>query len=310
MPSQVVSIARKLVTENEGATVLIHHDRSAASRLTAADLRGLPRTFVFEQPVGVEWGRFSVTESFLRTSAWALDNIEFDWLAWISGQDYPIKSSTQIAEALSKSDFDAYIEAFDIHGETPWPAGEAISRYYFQYYRLPRFQYYYLLPDGMKQTLNKLKFKFNGLQNLVRIKGGYRKNPNYLGIRPFTPIFNKNFRCYGGSQWLTLRRVCVEYIQHYVKTHPHVLQYYKRTFIPDESFLLTILKNNKQLRCANHNLRFIKWDAKGGITSPQTLTCADLEVMMLSGAHFARKFDPTVDAIVLDKIDQIIAATQ
>lgn len=37
--------------------------------------------------------------------------------------------------------------------------------------------------------------------------------------------------------------------------------------------------------------------------SPKTLTCYDFDALADSGKFFARKFNPSVDAEVLDRID-------
>jgi hypothetical protein len=51
----------------------------------------------------------------------------------------------------------------------------------------------------------------------------------------------------------------------------------------------------------NDDLRYVDW-SEGG-PSPRVLTSYDLERMVRSSALFARKFDPRVDAAVIDALD-------
>jgi hypothetical protein len=50
------------------------------------------------------------------------------------------------------------------------------------------------------------------------------------------------------------------------------------------------------------NLRYVDWFKEPG---PAVLTVDDLDSMLASGKLFARKFDTTVDAAVLDRLDEL-----
>jgi hypothetical protein len=65
--------------------------------------------------------------------------------------------------------------------------------------------------------------------------------------------------------------------------------------VPTRHFL-TIPWNAKDLAFAPDHAHFIRWNNK---ENPEILTTKDLEMMVQSGAHFARKFDDQVDAAVL-----------
>ncbi len=69
---------------------------------------------------------------------------------------------------------------------------------------------------------------------------------------------------------------------------------YRRSFAASESFFATALMNDPELSVGSGPHRFI--DFPPGAPNPRTLTSADLDAMTASGAHFARKFDPAVDA--------------
>ena len=59
------------------------------------------------------------------------------------------------------------------------------------------------------------------------------------------------------------------------------------------------------LRLSGDTRRYSAWTA--GAARPAILRLADLDRIVASGADFARKFDVTVDAAVLDALDAAAA---
>jgi hypothetical protein len=86
-----------------------------------------------------------------------------------------------------------------------------------------------------------------------------------------------------------------------------VIDLFRRASSPDESFFQTVLVNSPlRDRLVNDDLRYVDWSEGGA--SPRVLTSYDLDRMLASHALFARKFDPAVDAEVLDVLDIQIQA--
>jgi len=104
---------------------------------------------------------------------------------------------------------------------------------------------------------------------------------------------------YTGSAHWCLSRDCLEYI---ARSDPELARFFQRSAVPDESFFQTLLMNSPLASTlVNDDLRYIDW-SEGG-PSPRVLTSYDLERMLRSSALFARKFDPRVDAAVIDALD-------
>ncbi len=83
------------------------------------------------------------------------------------------------------------------------------------------------------------------------------------------------------------------------------MEYYQKTVVPEESFVQTILVNNKKLNLVNDDKRYIDYtNAIAG--SPRTLTVQDYATITKGNFHFARKFDLKQDAEILDKLDSLI----
>jgi Core-2/I-Branching enzyme len=113
-------------------------------------------------------------------------------------------------------------------------------------------------------------------------------------------------RPYGGGAYWCLARPLVEYVHEFVVQHPDYVRFFKHVLVPDELFFQTIVLNSPLSgTIENNHLRFIDWSEDPG---PTILRLEHLPRMMESGKLFARKFDTTVDAKVLDALDAYIDA--
>jgi len=285
---------------------VIHHDPSQGP-ISGEDPRQIGDIHVLENPVAVRWGDFSLVKAAMLGIQWILQNREFDWLIWISGQDYPIKPISRIEEELSASSFDGYVEAFLHDDPAHWPMGEGFDRYFFQYLGLPRFAYWHRIPLTVRTALARARTNFNGAQSLVRIRGRYRNHPSQIGLRSLRTPFSHDFRCWGGYNWFNLSRPCVVYLKRFADDHPDMARYYSRTPLPEESFFQSILFNAKSFKIAPSSKRFINWNrgVKHG-TSPDAITASQIVELIDSDAWFARKFDVSVSAGALDLLDTVV----
>lgn len=293
-PDQVVRLVKKLKTGNPESQVLIHHDQSKSS-LSPTSFEQINNVHILEDYVPVGWGDFSMVEMELRCINWLIDNsVTFDWLIFLSGQDYPLQPISQIEQFLQNTEYDGFMEYFPVQEppETAWHWGKdlGIERYFFRYYKLPA---------SLKTIVYKL-YRVVNWQPLVRIRAG--KFGAKIAIRCFSTPFTPEFQCYAGSQWHTLSYGCIEYIHQFVQRNPAFVEHYRNTLIPDESFIQSILLNQSMLKLFNDNKRYISWTPP----YPAIMGVQDFESMITSGKHFARKFDDKVDAKVIDMLDKYI----
>jgi Core-2/I-Branching enzyme len=116
--------------------------------------------------------------------------------------------------------------------------------------------------------------------------------------------FPEGLRPFGGGAYWCLSGAAVRHVHEFVKKRPDYVKFFRHVDIPDELFFHTIILNSAHReRVVNDNLRYIDW-TKG--PSPAILTTADFDELVRSSKLFARKFDTTVDAEVLDMIDERI----
>jgi len=299
-PEQLVRLVRALTPPGSNSQVVIHHDRTQ-SALDPSLFAAFSNVHILEQTIAVEWGEFSMVAMELHCIDWILNhNIDFDWLVFLSGQDYPIQPIQQFEQFLDTTEYDGFMEYFP--AQTPpanpapnglqWPPQRGIQRFFYHYRRLTSIPLF-------KSLLFRLSRLINGNQPWINLV--VDRNAAKLGIRCQQTPFNEAFQCYAGSQWFILSRACIQFIHEFANGHPEVMQHYRRTIIPDESVIQTIVVNQPQFKICNDNKRYLVWTAQ---SKPDVLTTTQLEAIIASGQWFARKFDPTLDRDILDHLDQ------
>ena len=305
-PDQVVRLVNTIVKGSSDSQVLIHHDYSNCYLNPSAF--EMSNVHVLEDTVSVGWGEFSMIQMELNCINWLVANaVKFDWLIFLSGQDYPIKPIAEIEKFLEHTEHDGFMDYFlaknppekQTAGGLNWEKAIGLRRYFYHYYKLAPAPNEKLIAR-LRSLNNKI---INNWQPLIKLM--LNKSGVYLGVRCSTP-FSPKFQCYVGSQWYTLSDRCIQYIHDFVKRSPEYTKYYQKVLIPDESFFQTILLNHSPLKIFNDNKRYISW----GEETPAVLGVEDVEALITSNQHFARKFNSQVDAQVLDQLDQHLFTNQ
>lgn len=308
-PEQVTRLAKTLAS-SANSEVVIHHDYSS-SHLDSAAFINMRNVHLLDKPIPAYWGGFPLVTLTLHGIEWILTHLQFDWLVYISGQDYPIQPLNQIEGFLQGTSYDGFMSGVSIEGGFPCNpiacpvAGnigmrcpDCSTRYYYQYYNMPPIIIRFLKKFIRVFSKAKTIFCVRGVPSLIGLKES-------VGVRVLWRGSRNGLKCYRGSQWFTVNRNCVDYIYRFVSKNPSFLKYYQRTIIPDESFFHTILLNNSRLKISNNDKRLIYWESPKS-HSPKILTSQDIDNIVGCDQHFARKFDVNVDATVLDWIDTYI----
>jgi hypothetical protein len=317
-PGQVLRLASVLEREDPDADVVIHHDCSK-TEFPAEELRGMPRVCLMDRHVPARWGDISLVEMTLAGMEWIAARGQFDWLVFLSGQDYPIQSLASIRNELANSPFDAFMTGVAIESGQPCgrqecPLSTALGaaicldcreRYLYGYHSAPGANLLHKLPSGVTQQLERARKWINRNQSFLNIRTAppVPGQAGPLGLRPLPPLFTDRFRCYKGSQWFTLNERSLYHILRFNAANPRFMRHYRRTIMPDESFFQTILMNEPSLHINTDPKRFISW-LDFHAPSPEILTAADFGRITASGCHFARKFDALVDSDILDMLDR------
>lgn len=241
-----------------------------------------------EKRIPVYWGDFSQVKAILSLLKMALSQRpKFDYFVLISGTDFPLKSAAGIENFFDRNHGTEFINLVQMPCEA---MGKPISR----------LTTYKVRPSNSR---------------LIRI---LRKGMVKLGATPKQRNYDAYLRGlipYGGSTWWALSRPACEYIQNFVSRETRIVNFFKNTICPDESFFQTILGNSPYKAKVGRNLTYTDWSEGGG--SPVSLTDKHLQFfatnpsIVVSDGYgtgevlFARKFSDEAQDIVAE-LEQLI----
>ena len=214
----------RLVERLEGRPCFIHVDLRTPEKIYAKMLEPLQHRagVVFLPRHACRWGDFGHVEATLKGLR-ALNAVEYDYVALITGQCYPLRSVTQMEAELEGCEGKSLMEAmpFPIEGWTRENGG---------YKRLDRFH-----------------FPFKLFEKRIWVKLWRRNIPH--GLHP-----------YGGSGYWCISRACAQYVLQFVERHPEYVGFFRTTYAPDEFFFQTILANSPlQDKLIPRKVHYIEW---------------------------------------------------
>ena len=287
-PALLARLVRTLRAGSDG-TILVVHDASR-SPLDESVLAGTGARVV-QRTTPVVRGDFSMLDPYFEGAARLLAGRDpFDWLVYLSGQDYPVRPIPTIEADHASSGADGFLAHWDVEGAaSPWPPRRARQRYRYQYARLP---------DALAPWLALLR----PLEAVAPLHV-YRTYGAWVGWPARRTPFTATFRCFGGWMWQSLRRRCVEYLLARLAADSGLVSYYRRTAVPDESFAATVLVNSGQFRFVNDNRRFAD-TAERPHGHARSLVEADLAELTDGRYDFARKAEPGTSDALLDELDR------
>jgi hypothetical protein len=293
-PQQVHRLVARILHDVPDAVVVISHDRTGPP-LDEAAVQRLGDVHVLRHRGG--YGDWTHVQRWLDCVDYLVRNdVAWDWMATLSGQDYPLRDLADVQAEIAGSDVDAYLEWFEAMGpDSHWPQERARTRYLFRHYRL------HSLTATQRRRLRWVQ-AINMVQPLVRVNVAFGLS---VGRRT-RPIFDDRWRCMGGSFWTTMSRPCAEYVRRFAEENPAVVDYYQHTLAPEESFFQTVLCHAPGVRLTNDAKRYFDFsDTSGG--HPRVLGPDDLVRASASGAFFARKFDGPQARHLMDLLDREVA---
>jgi hypothetical protein len=263
---QLVRLIGRLGDE---APVFVHFDARARDAFARAE----PLLRRFENVQLVErypcyWGSFNIVRATLECiRALVASGVAHDYAMLLSGQDYPLRSSDEIRSFLEARRGAEFVECFPLDQPNRWTPQTGCFN------ATARVRYYHLQ---------------------------YRSRRFML---PVPRRFPKGFTPFGGSEWWCLTRECLRWLDGFRAERRDVVRFFEHVCVPDESFFQTAIAASPFApSVVSDDLKFAIWN-RPEPPYPAILRSGDLEALTRSGKLFARKFDETVDATVLDALD-------
>lgn len=268
-PRQVGRLIQRL--QHPSARIYIHVDGKSPIEPFRSALLGTGTSNVefIAYRYRINWSAFSMVEATLNSLKHIVAVEKYDFVNLLSGEDYPLKSSSEFHSFLTNHRNKSFME-FQKSRDLWWEEAQI------------RFRRYYLNDFTWKGKYF--------LEKVVNKLARPRRLPEGIAI-------------VGKSQWFTLAVSHLMYILENEKELYYLKRFFRYSWAPDEFFFQTLLYNSPyREEIINNNLRYINWD--NGKSSPKILTTEDLPVLKASGKFFARKFNLDVDTTVMDRIDE------
>lgn len=214
-PEAVIRQAERLTAA--GDCMAIHFDARAKpahfAKIKKA-LGGNPNVAFAKKRLKCGWGAWSLVQATLNAVEAAADAFpRATHFYMLSGDCMPIKSANYVHQFLDDNDVD-YIESHDYFEsdwiKTGWKDERLVYRHYFNERTQPK--------------------RFYATFNIQKKLGITRKIPADLQIMI-------------GSQWWCLRRRTIEWILNFTRERKDVMQFFRTTWIPDETFFQTLVRH-------------------------------------------------------------------
>lgn len=263
---------RRLVERlSESFDIYIHLDKK--SELPEDLFHAYPNVICIKK-YAVNWGSYNGVLAPMELLEMAAAK-GYDYYFHISGQDLPIKSNNEIIDFVKNNSDTSFVE----YHALPWNVwGEDGG--------LGRLEYYWEHNLG-NTFFDKIKKLF------IRL---FRERIEYP-LKWKRKLPENQF--YGGPNWLNLNKEAGKYVADYLKTNPDFKEIFKYTVNADEIWVQTVLKTGN-LKIISDCLRCVDWSV--GATSPKTFKIEDVDQIMSHPGLFARKFDETLDNVVIQEI--------
>ncbi|MBB5637381.1 hypothetical protein HDE68_003296 [Pedobacter cryoconitis] len=267
-PRQTERMIRKMYHEN--FDFYIHVDKKFDIN-PHLFLGTLPNVFFINNRVDVKWAGFSTVQAtFESIKEIVATGIEYQFINFLSGQDYPIKPAGYIYNFFKNNIGKEFLSYRDIKND--WKEGLIrMENYFLSSYNFPG-----------KYTLEKLINKILPKRELP------------YGLHP-----------YGKSMFWMLSPETALYVVNTVEKDRKLKDFFALCWASDEFVFQTILLNSSyKNKIINNNYRYIDWSAGGA--NPKLLDETDIEAITKSEMLFARKFSMVESPKILDLIDKNI----
>ncbi|WP_372893286.1 DUF5928 domain-containing protein [Rhodosalinus sp.] len=261
-PDAIVKQAQRLTAA--GDVMAIHFDGRAddrAYRRMRAALDPNPNVVFAPRRVKCGWGEWSLVAATLEAVRAALAAFpEATHVYMLSGDCMAIKSAEYAHAVLDAHDRD-YIESFDFFA-SDW------------------------IRTGIKEERLIYRHVFNERRRkrLFYASLDWQKR---LGLERAIPA---DIQVMIGSQWWCLRRGTIEAILDFIAARPDVVRFFRRTWIPDETFFQTLVRHLiPETEIESRTLTFLMFSDYG---MPVVFHDDHYDLLLSQDSLFARKISP------------------
>lgn len=265
---------------NENVDFFVHIDKKADN----FNIKENEHTFVIppNKRVDIQWATNSMILATIELAHCMLETGRvYDYVFLLSGQDFPIKSNTEIVGFLEDNSGYNFIEVVP-HSSSAYKIFIKRNELYYPYF---------MQKSSMCSKVLKRLY--------IYLTGGYGHT---FGLFKRKKSLNLTFEF--GSQWWCLTYECLSWIINYIDNDSELLKFFNNSLVPDECFFQTIFMCSPYREKRHGNLTFLEWSKKN---HPRTFVEDDFGLLKSSDCLFARKFDLDVDSKIIELLKSDIA---
>lgn len=250
-------------------TFFIHLDR----KIDCKDFEFISKrnnVFFIKNRVEITWGSLSMTNAMIESLKEIIDHDKFDNISIITSQHLPIKTPNEIVEYLEDNKDYQFFKCIPYNPENEWwkICEKRILKYSLIEWKIPG------------------KYKIERIINTLLPN---RKMPN-------------NYSIAGSPSCYCFTSDCAKYIVKEYKNNTAFIKYFKYVWGSDEFIFSTIIYNSKFKENIKDCLVYVEFpDKKDGHS--KVLQRSDYDKIKKSGKFFARKFDPIIDNVIIEMIN-------
>ena len=300
-PKQVENLASRILALSPEAQIVVHHDLKADS----SPWDGSPpeRVHMVDR-VQVEWGGWSIVEATLRMFRFAHDQLGAAWFVVLSGEHWPVVDLAAWERALASSGVDAFLPAQMLprrlhFGLRDLDGNRFLARSLHRWIRIQRPKSD-LVHKGLA-GFSKISLRTHPL---VKFEFSIRGDSWFIGTpRRRGPV--KGWDLYKGSEWIACNARAASVL---LNADPEVTDWFKRSHIPDESYVQSLVRRSGNLVVSNRDVTWVPPEPVVPTAGWMLLKRENLDTVLPSGVIFARKVDPARNPDVIAAIDDRVDA--
>lgn len=306
-PEQVARLVRRILELSPGAAVLVRHD----ARTSPAPVVDAPRVRVESHTDTPDWGSWDLLRASLDALRRAAQLFDPELLVLVSGQDYPCRQLSRWEQEITAAGGGwvcAYLHP--LHYRPRWGRGygagdDTLTRYLYRWHPLPGGRWLHRSGSRSAAALRWVLVRLGHyLEPVVAVRTVTRGRGYHVGLRALRTPFDQAAPCQMGSQWLATDRRGLDEVEQALATDRLLRRTYRRSVIPDESCMQTVLARSRP-PLPGLAVSHVVWEAD--LDAPRTLTLADLDGVLASGAAFCRKVEPGASDTLTDELDRVAA---
>lgn len=298
-PRRVDPLIGRLLQLSPEGRVVVHHDAASPTVPWAGRADG--RVHHVERGP-VRWGDWTMVSATLRLLRHASETLDADWVVLLSGEHRPVVDLARWEEEVAAAGVDAYLGDRPLSmrlrfGRRQEQDNELLARYAHRWRAVAR-------PgsDRLHRVVGGLWKVSRATHPVAKLEFAHRRGAWLIGTpRPRRPM--RGWRFHKGTQWVVLSRRAVDAV---LDADPAVARWFQQTYIPDESYVHTVVRHHPELVASDRSMTFVPAAPDGRSGVWMRLGLDDLPAAWASGAAFARKVDPVDRPEVVAAIDAAV----